>query len=564
MKPTASILLAALVLCGTLSPAQSTAQSKPSFEIASPAEVVIPAREVCLTDFGGVGDGVTLNSAAFESAIVALDGKGGGRLTVPAGVWYTGPIVMRDNIELHLAEGAMIIFSTDKSLYPIVRTIFEGRDTYRCQSPISAVGRKNIAITGSGIIDGSGDVWRAVKKDKLGSSEWKKIVRSGGILSDDGETWYPSESFRLGQSDSDQNINRWATTREDFERIKDFLRPVMISFNDCDGVLLSGVTYQNSPCWNIHIMLSRDVTVEDISVRCPWYAQNGDGIDIESCDRVVIRRSTFDAGDDAICIKSGKDEEGRRRGIPASNILVEDCTVFHGHGGFVVGSEMSGGARNIIVRNCRFSGTDVGLRFKSTRGRGGVVENIYIENIQMNDIATEALLFDLFYGGKSAVEAQEDGDNDDVNTDLPAKPVDETTPEFRNIFVTGVVCRGANRAMLFNGLPEKNVSNIVVENSSIEADAGAQINESTGVVLRNVKITPRTGPALMVNNVKGLVVSRFDAPDNLPVVMEVTGSRNENIEIDQPSEIDGRTMKVAERAKGSVVLMVSRDKVVKK
>ncbi len=555
MKPTASILLAALALCGALSPLRSEAQSKPAFEIASPAPVVIPAGGVALTDFGGTGDGVTLNSAAFERAIAALDARGGGRLTVPAGVWYTGPIVMRDNIELHLAEGAIIVFSTDKSLYPIVRTIFEGRDTYRCQSPISAVGQKNIAITGEGIIDGSGDVWRAIKKDKIGSSDWNRIVKSGGILSSDGKTWYPSESYRLGQANSDQNINRWATTKEDFESIKDFLRPVMISFNDCDGVLLDGVTFQNSPCWNIHIMLSRDITVEDIFVRCPWYAQNGDGVDIESCDRVAILRSTFDAGDDAICIKSGKDEEGRRRAMPSSNILVEDCTVFHGHGGFVVGSEMSGGANNIIVRNCRFSGTDVGLRFKSTRGRGGVVENIFIENIQMNDIATEALLFDLFYGGKSAVEAREDGDNSEVNTDLPAMPVDETTPQFRNIFVTGVVCRGANRAMLFNGLPEKNVSNIVVENSSIEASTGAQINESTGVVLRNVKITPRTGPALMVNNVKELTVEGFDAPDDLPVVMEVTGSRTEGISIHR-GEIEDGNLKISDRAKGSVLMVV--------
>ncbi len=548
MKRTASILLAAALILGA---AEARSQSQPSFTLMSPAQVTFPATEVCLTDLGGVGDGVTLNTAAFENAIAALDEKGGGRLVVPAGVWYTGPIVMRDNIELHLAQGALIVFSTDKSLYPIVRTIFEGRNTYRCLSPISAVGRKNIAITGEGIIDGSGDVWRAVKSDKLAASDWKKLVNSGGILSADGKTWYPSESYRLGQSNSDQNINRWATTLEDFEKIKDFLRPVMISFNDCDGVLLSGVTFQNSPCWNIHIMMSRDITVEDIFVRCPWYAQNGDGIDIESCDRVVIRRSVFDAGDDAICIKSGKDEEGRERGVPSSNILVEDCTVFHGHGGFVVGSEMSGGARNIVVRNCRFSGTDVGLRFKSTRGRGGVVENIYIENIQMNDIATEALLFDLFYGGKSAVEAMNDGDNSEVNTDLPAMPADETTPEFRNIFVTGVVCRGANRAMLFNGLPEKNVSNIVVENSSIEAGIGAQINESTGVVLRNVKITPRSGPALMVNNVRGLTVEGFDAPDGLETVMEVTGSRNSDIAIGL-GDISSKNSRINKRARGAV------------
>ena len=537
MKPTITLLLtASLILCGTMPglPCAARTKSVDPFqmpEIPAPTKVVIPASEVSLLDFGGVGDGVTLNTDTFAKGIEALDAKGGGRLNVPRGVWLTGPIVMRDNIEMHLDAGAIIVFSTDKSLYPIVKTIFEGRETYRCLSPISAVGRKNIAITGGGIIDGAGDAWRAVKKDKLGAGEWRKLVASGGLLSDDGKTWYPSESFRRGAANTDQNLSNWAKTPEDFESIKDFLRPVMISLNDCSGVLLEGVTFQNSPAWNIHIMLSRDITVENIMVRCPWYAQNGDGIDIESCDRVVVRGSVFDAGDDAICIKSGKDEEGRARGIPSSNILVEDCIVFHGHGGFVVGSEMSGGARNIIVRNCRFSGTDVGLRFKSNRGRGGVVENIYIENIQMNDIATEALLFDLFYGGKSAVEAMDDGDNADVDTDLAGMPADETTPEFRNIFISGVVCRGANRAMLFNGLPEKNVSNVVVENSSIEARTGAQVNESTDVILRNVKITPQEGPALMINNAKNLKIENFKAPEGLPTVMQVTGSRNADIEI---------------------------------
>jgi polygalacturonase len=142
---------------------------------------------------------------------------------------------------------------------------------------------------------------------------------------------------------------------------------------------------------------------------------------------------------------------------------VDNCTCYHGHGGFVVGSEMSGGVKNVVVSNCRFSGTDVGLRFKSTRGRGGVVENITIRNIVMNDIATEALLFDLFYGGKSAIEALEDGDGN-ASTDMPFKPVDETTPQFRNITVDNVVCRSARRAMLFNGLPEMNVENVVVTN----------------------------------------------------------------------------------------------------
>lgn len=520
------------------------------FEMPEATLPDIPSHTVNLTDFGGRGDGVTLNTEAFRKAFEMLAARGGGRLEVPEGVWLTGPIALENNTELHVAEGAIVLFSDDRDLYPVIETIFEGRDTYRCQPLLSAFGRHDVAVTGKGIIDGQGDSWRALKKDKIAPSEWRKVVRKGGVLSADGDTWYPTENFRKGAEDADQNIARWAVTKADFESIRDFLRPVMVNFKDCERVLLEDAVFQNSPCWNIHLVMSSDITVRRIAVRCPWYAQNGDGIDIESCRNVVLRDSWFDAGDDAICLKSGKDEDGRRRGVPTENVLVENCTCFHGHGGFVVGSEMSGGVRNIAVRDCRFSGTDVGLRFKSTRGRGGVVENIFIENIAMNDIATEALLFDLFYGGKSAVEAHEDPSGN-ATTDIAVVKADHTTPQFRNIRISGVVCRGARRAMLFNGLPEMNVEDVVVSNSSIEAETGAEINESTRVRLDNVTITPRTGAALKLNNVKEVTVTGFHCPTGLKEALAVTGSRNGSITIDS-NEISAANSSIADAAAGMV------------
>ena len=151
--------------------------------------------------------------------------------------------------------------------------------------------------------------------------------------------------------------------------IKDYLRPVMISLVDCKNIKLQGVLFENSPSWNIHPLQCENLMIDGIFARNPAYAQNGDGIDVESCKNVLLVNSTFDVGDDGICIKSGKDEEGRKRGMPSENIIVDNCKVFQGHGGFVVGSEMSGGVRNISVNNCQFLGTDVGLRFKSNRGR---------------------------------------------------------------------------------------------------------------------------------------------------------------------------------------------------
>jgi len=539
----------ALTSCGEPAPADIYADLP--FEMSPVARPAIPSREASVADFGGAGDGVTLNTAAFASAIESLAGQGGGRVTVPDGVWYTGPIELRDNIELHLDDNAVIIFSDDTADYPIRKVTFEGLDTWRCQSPLSASHVKNIAITGRGIIDGNGDAWRAVKRGKISPDMWKKKIRKGGFVSEDGNTWYPSESYMFGATTgSDQNVSTWAATKEDFEKMHDFLRPVLIQLHYCENVLLEGVTIQNSPCWNIHPAMCENIIVDGITVRCPAYAQNGDGIDFESCRNIVMVRSTLDVGDDGICIKSGKDEDGRRRGIPCENIIVDDCTVFHGHGGFVVGSEMSGGVKNVKVSNCRFTGTDVGLRFKSTRGRGGVVENIYIDNVSMADIAQEALLFDLFYGGKSSSEVQADGGEGEV-TDMPLMPVDETTPQFRNIEIRNVRCRGARRAMLFNGLPEMNVENVTVENTSVYAETGAQINESTGVALRNVRVVPEKGAALMINNARDIVVENFVCPEGMETAMAVTGSRNGNISVES-AQISTGNVFLSPRSVGKV------------
>lgn len=511
------------------------------FEMESVARPSIPARELSPVEFGGVGDGIFDNTEAFRLTIEALSQEGGGRVMIPRGVWFTGPIALKDNIELHLDANAILLFSNNTEDYPLIQTTFEGLNTWRCVSPIMAHGLKNIAITGKGIVDGNGDAWRAVKRGKMAPDDWRKLVKEGGILSDDEQTWYPSESYMFGATTgSDQNVSTWAKTKEDFERMHDFLRPVMVSIHSCENVILEGVTFQNSPAWNIHPAMCKNLIVNDIFVRCPWYAQNGDGIDVESCKNVVITNSVFDVGDDGICIKSGKDEAGRKRGIPCENIIVDNCAVFHGHGGFVVGSEMSGGVRNVWVSNCKFSGTDVGLRFKSTRGRGGVVSNIYIRDIAMNDIATEPLLFDLFYGGKSASEALADGDEAEA-ADLALKKVDETTPQFRDIFIQDVWCNGARRAMLFNGLPEMNVENVTLDRVSIRADLGAQINESTDVRLTDVTVYPAKGEALMMNNVKNVKVENFSCPEGLKQALKVTGSRNQGVEVSSPQITDSNS-----------------------
>ena len=471
------MLAAAFLASACCSTSETNVYEGVPFEMPRVQLPSIPSRSVCLTDFGAVGDGVTLNTEAFAKAIDHLAGLGGGRLEVPAGIWLTGPIGLQSHIELHLDQDAVIVFSTDQSLYPIIDTNFEGLDVRRCLSPLHAEGATDIAITGKGVIDGNGDAWREVKRRKVGDDTWKTILKRGGVLSEDGSVWYPDEGYMAARKTAgslnfqDQSL--------DEEWIKTFLRPVMLSFRNCERVLLEDTSFQNSPCWNLHPLWCKDVTIRNISVRAPHYSTNGDGIDIEGCENVILTGSSFDVGDDAICIKSGKDADGRRHAKPCKNLIIKDCTVYHGHGGFVVGSEMSGGVENIWVSGCRFLGTDVGLRFKSTRGRGGVVKNIWCDHIYMKDIVSYGVIFNLYYAG---VAASDKGDDDTADV----QPVDETTPEFRDMHMSDIVCSGAKQAIFVNGLPEMPVTNLDFRNSIFTAQKGAEVHFAKNVTFDNV------------------------------------------------------------------------------
>ena len=475
------------------------------FEMNKVTRPQFPNNEVNLRDFGAVGDGSSLCTDAFRKAIEALSAKGGGRLTVPQGVWFTGPIVLKSNINLHLEKGAIILFSPDDALYPFIHTSFEGLDTRRCQSPISGNNLTNVAITGQGAIDGNGEFWRPLKKQKVTEAQWKAITSRGGAFKR-ADYWFPTEGALNADNNANMNVPATPSSEAEWNAMKRFLRPVMISLVSCKNVWLKGVTFQNSPAWNIHPLMCENVLIEDVLVRNPSYAQNGDGLDLESCKNALIVNSTFDVGDDGICIKSGKDADGRKRGIPCENVIVSGCTVFKGHGGFVVGSEMSGGVKNIMVSNCQFLGTDVGLRFKSTRGRGGVVENIYIRNMSMFDIQTDVITFDLYYGGKSAVEALTDGDEKKQQS-VPVFKVDETTPCFRNIDIQHVICRTARRAAYFNGLPEMPVSNINIRDLEVNnVKEGIVVNHTKGVTLNDIHVQT-TGHIFKANNSTDITIN---------------------------------------------------------
>lgn len=474
--------------------------------------------------FGAVADGLTLNTSAITKAIDQCNQNGGGTVLIPAGLWVTGPIALKSNVNLHLAKGALLQFTDQRDVYPLVSTTWEGEDAIRNQAPVSGTDLENIAITGGGILDGAGDSWRMVKKSKLTDDQWKKLVASGGVLNDKKDTWYPSAQSLKGAS----GVMKAGQPMSYYQEVKDFLRPNMLSLTRCKRILLEGVTFQNSPAWCLHPLLCEDITLRRVTAKNPWYAQNGDGIDLESCRNGLLEDCTFDVGDDGICIKSGRDEQGRKRGVPTENIIVRNCRVYHAHGGFVIGSEMSGGVRNLYVSNCTFMGTDVGLRFKSARGRGGVVENVFVDGIDMTEIAGEAILFDMYYAAKDPVPQH--GESNDLPV-IPAQPFSQATPQFRSFQIRNVRCKGAETAILIRGLPEMAVKDILIENAVLQSRKGFVCIEAEGINLKNVTLLTSAKTVMQFQNSRNVTLDKIRYADNTDLLMHITGDRTRAINL---------------------------------
>ncbi len=456
------------------------------FKMPDVKEPSIPRRVAKITDFGAVADGKTLCTAAIAKGIDALAAQGGGQLVIPAGIWLAGPIVLKSNIDLHAEEGALVQFTNDT-------TQFKGR------ALIYGENLENVAVTGHGIFDGAGEAWRPVKHYKMTEQQWKALVASGGRVDPQQDMWFPAVAGG------------------------GMRRPNMLILRGCKRVLLEDATFQNSPAWNINPSFCDDVTVRNLTIRNPWYSQNGDGLDLDSCRNVIIRGSRLDVGDDAFCMKSGAGAEARKNGRATENVLIEDCTVYHGHGGFTIGSEMSGGVRNIRVNNCVFIGTDIGLRFKTQRGRGGVVEKIFLSNIQMTNIPTDAISFNMYYGGASPTE------EGSTTGEVASAPVGEGTPQFRDIYIENVTCRGAHRAMQLQGLPEMPLAGIHLRNVSITAEQGLVCQDAKDISLSGVEIASSHGPVASFIASKDVAIDRLAYPSGAETLFKVQGKNNSGI-----------------------------------
>lgn len=496
-------LLLALMLAGTgfarpdavQSPARLTSGGVLSipdapFGLAGIDLPTIPGREFNIQAYGATGDGMALNTTAIQAAISTCSRSGGGRVIIPSGVWLTGPLKMESRVELHLESGALLLFSADHSLYPVIQTPSK---SFVIASPLYGFGLEDIAITGPGIMDGAGESWRPVKKNKTTASQWNALLQSGGAVDEKGSVWWPSKAAMMGEAylkNLQASKAKKEITAADFLPARDFLRPYMISFIDCKRVVVTEVTIRNSPKFALCPAWCDQLVIQNIKVNNEWWAQNGDGIDISACRHVLVEGCTVSAGDDGICMKSSA--RRGRSGPALEKVIVRDCIVYRGHGGFVVGSNTEGGMRDLLVENCTFIGTDIGLRFKSARGRGGAVENIRIRKIRMSGIVNEAIHFDTFYETESA--------------DTLIQPVTAETPLFRGITMEDVRCASAARAIVMAGLPEQPIQDIVIRESAFTASRGISLTDVSGLSLTQVRFHAGQGPLLTAKRCSGITI----------------------------------------------------------
>lgn len=416
-----------------------------------------PKKTYSILDFGAKEGAGNVNHEAINLAILTCNQNGGGTVLVPKGEFYTGPVTLKSNVRLHLEEGAELKFSSDKRLYtPVVLTRWEGVDCYNLRPLIYAYGETNIAITGKGTIDGQAtneNWWSMCGSPRYGWKEGMVAQRNGGRakLLQYAETFTPIDQRQM--------------------TFEDGLRPQLINFYRCNTILIEDVTLKNSPFWVIHPLFCESVIVRGVSVYS--HGPNSDGCDPESSKNVLIENCVFDTGDDCIAIKSGRNADGRKWSVPSENIIVRNCEMKDGHGGVVIGSEISGGYRNLFVENCKMDSPNLDrvIRIKTSNCRGGVIENVFVRNIEVGECREAVLKINLLYES-----------NEICDRSFP--------PVVRNVHLENVSSQKSRYGVLISGLTESiNVSNISVYNSRFENVArGNQIKGADNVRLTDLYI----------------------------------------------------------------------------
>ncbi|MFO7657734.1 MAG: glycoside hydrolase family 28 protein [Bacteroidales bacterium] len=457
-----------------------------------------PANKISIVDFGAQQGGEYKNTEAINKAIKQLSASGGGTVIVPKGKWLTGPVVLLSNINLHLEEGAELLFSQDFNDYlPAVLTNWEGSEVYSYSPFIYSFEQENIAITGKGTLDGRGKPW------------WKQ--RSNG-------DYFRKSNALLRE----MNENEVPVSERKFGSLERFLPPVFFGPLYCKNILIEGVTFKYGAFWTINPSFCENLIVRGVYILTNGdYGDtpNGDGINPNSCKDVLIEYNTLDTGDDCITLKSGRDKDGRRIGMPCKNILIRYNTGLQGHGGIVIGSEMSGGVENVYAHDCTFNGTDRVIRIKTARGRGGYVKNCWFKDISADTIQREAIRINLLYTGGGR---------------LPKQEVNSGTPVVENIHYENIGCKYAKRNVIqIIGLPEMPVKNITFKNMKLEGNLGIEITDANNITFENITTSNKTGAPLNISFSENITINSLTIKETAPEKLPLQLNEVNNIELNK-------------------------------
>ncbi|MDR0833240.1 MAG: glycoside hydrolase family 28 protein [Candidatus Symbiothrix sp.] len=411
--------------------------------------------------------------------------EGGGTLYFPAGEYLTGAIHLESNITLNIESGAVLRFSDDFNDYlPFIKVRWEGVFMNAFAPLINAQQAENITLTGRGTLEGQGQKW------------WEEQRRITGEIRKNGDITNPNALQQLWvKSNPDITVSDYY--KNTLKRR--FFRPPFIQFFECQNIKIEGITIHNSPFWTINPVGCSDIQVHGVTIKNPVAGPNTDGINPTSCSNVRISDCFINVGDDCVTIKSGRDADGRNYGKPCENITVTNCVMLAGHGGVVIGSEMSGGVRKVAISNCVFNGTDAGIRLKASRGRGGVVEEIRVDNIVMDDIQKNAFIFDLFY-----------------DRDSKQEPVSERTPVFRNVHISNVTGNNVKKVGYITGIEEMPIENITFSNINMEAQTGFTAETAKNIQFHNVDFAVEKGASLAMKNCQDIVLDNVRTKAPLP------------------------------------------------
>ena len=462
--------------------------------------IILQAKVYNVTELGGDPTGKTLCTEVINSSIQKAASAGGGTIYFPAGKYLTAAIHLKSNITIELESGAELLFSDNFEDYlPFVRVRWEGIFMNSLSPLFYAVDAENITIKGRGKINGQGHKWWAESMRLI-----QEIRIHGKLLS--------TNQLQQKWMDANKGLSVSSYYQKTMER--KFFRPPFIQFIECKNVRIEGITIVNSPFWTINPIGCDDVVISGVTINNPSKnpkGHNTDGINPSSCRNVRISDCLISVGDDCITIKSGRDIDGRKYGKPCENITITNCVMLAGHGGVVIGSEMSGGVKKVAISNCVFDGTDAGIRLKSSRGRGGVVEEILVDNIVMNNIQRNAFIFDLFY-----------------DKGIPVEAVSERTPVFRNIHISNVTGNNVKQIGYITGIEEMPIEEISFNNINMTAQEGFKAQTARNLQFSNIDWSVSEGASLSLSECNDIVLNdvRSKNPiDDQPIV-SVSNSSN--------------------------------------